>query len=108
RAAAPAAATPPSASIDNDAAQARRIEADVRFLADDLLEGRETATRGFDLAALYVAERLRALGAESAGENGSYFQNVPLLRAQRLDGGGELRIERATGTVALKFRDEFL
>ncbi|SDY31491.1 M20/M25/M40 family metallo-hydrolase [Lysobacter enzymogenes] len=105
---APAAATPPAAGADNDAAQARRIEADVRFLADDLLEGRETATRGFDLAALYVAERLRALGAEPAGENGGYFQNVPLLRAQRLDGGGELRIERATGTVALKFRDEFL
>ncbi|WP_206413429.1 M20/M25/M40 family metallo-hydrolase [Lysobacter enzymogenes] len=106
RGAAPAA--PPAASADHDAAQARRIEADVRFLADDLLEGRETATRGFDLAALYVAERLRALGAEPAGENGGYFQDVPLLRAQRLDGGGELRIERATGTVALKFRDEFL
>ncbi len=101
-------AAPPAASTDHDAAQARRIEADVRFLADDLLEGRETATRGFDLAALYVAERLRALGAEPAGENGGYFQDVPLLRAQRLDGGGELRIERATGTVALKFRDEFL
>jgi len=104
---APAAETPPAAD-DDAAAQARRIEADVRFLADDLLEGRETATRGFDLAALYVAERLRALGAEPAGENGGYFQNVPLLRAQRLDGGGELRIERATGAVSLKFRDEFL
>ena len=42
-----------STSVDADAA--RRIEADLRFLADDLLEGREAGTRGFDLAALYVA-----------------------------------------------------
>ncbi|MFK3648488.1 M20/M25/M40 family metallo-hydrolase [Lysobacter enzymogenes] len=95
-------------SDDDDAAQARRIEADVRFLADDLLEGRETATRGFDVAALYVAQRLRAIGAEPGGDDGSYFQSVPLLRAQRIDGGGEFRVERAAGTVALKFRDEFL
>ena len=33
-------------------ADARRIEADVRFLADDLLEGREAGTRGYDLASL--------------------------------------------------------
>lgn len=32
------------------AASAGRIEADVRFLADDLLEGREAGTRGYDLA----------------------------------------------------------
>ena len=34
---------------------ATRIRADVEFLADDLLEGREAATRGYDLAARYVA-----------------------------------------------------
>lgn len=104
------AATPraAAASADGEDAQARRIEADVRMLADDLLEGRETGTRGYDLAALYVAERLRAIGVAPGGENGGYYQTVPLLRAQRLDGGGELRIERAGGAVALKFREEFL
>lgn len=105
-----AATAPAAASADDDGAdaQARRIESDLRFLADDLLEGRETGTRGYDLAALYVAERLRAIGLEPAGEDGGYFQRVPLLRAQREDGGGRLRIERATGAIELKFRDEFL
>ncbi|QWP77753.1 M20/M25/M40 family metallo-hydrolase [Lysobacter sp. K5869] len=106
--AAPTASAPSSPAADSEAAQARRIEADVRFLADDLLEGRETATRGYDLAALYAAQRLQAIGAEPAGDDGTYFQAVPLLRAQRIDGGGGFRIDRATGSVSLKFRDEFL
>ena len=70
-----------TASVDADAA--RRIEADLRFLADDLLEGREAGTRGFDLAALYVAERFRAIGLAPAGDDGTYFQQVPLLKATR-------------------------
>lgn len=41
---------------------AREIEAHVRFLADDLLEGRDSGHRGADIAALYLAARLRALG----------------------------------------------
>jgi hypothetical protein len=45
----------------------RRIEADVRFLADDLIEGREAGTRGFDLAALYVATQYRLIGLEPGG-----------------------------------------
>ncbi|MBT2750225.1 MULTISPECIES: M28 family peptidase [unclassified Lysobacter] len=105
----PETATPPAGGYDERAgADARRIESDLRFLADDLLEGRETGTRGFDLAALYVAARFRAIGLHPAGDGGSYFQQVPLLRAQRLDNGGSLSIERATGTVALRFRDDFL
>ena len=37
-----------------------RVKADVTFLADDLLEGRGTGTRGYDLAARFVAARFAA------------------------------------------------
>ena len=37
---------------------ATRVRADVEFLADDLLEGREAATRGYELAARYAAAAL--------------------------------------------------
>ena len=57
-----------------------RVEADVRFLADDLLEGREAGTRGYDLAALYVSEQFRALGLEPGGDDGTYLQSIPLLK----------------------------
>ena len=47
------ASTPVKETYDASAgSDARRIEADVRFLADDLLEGREAGTRGYDLASL--------------------------------------------------------
>jgi Zn-dependent M28 family amino/carboxypeptidase len=87
---------------------ARRIEAHVRFLADDLLEGRQAGTRGFDLASLYVATQFRALGLEAAGDNGSYFQNVPLVQGERIAEGARLEVERDGKHTALKFETDFL
>ncbi len=63
------------------------IEAHIAFLADDLLEGREAGTRGYDLGAKYVATSFQAMGLKPAGSDGTYFQNVP-LRGTRLDPGG--------------------
>lgn len=104
-------ATPPAPKEAYDAsagADARRIEADVRFLADDLLEGREAGTRGYDLAALYVAQRYRAIGLAPAGDDGSYYQRVPMLRGVRVDSGGELVIVRDGAQQSLAFREQFL
>lgn len=56
------------------------FRAHVTFLADDLLEGRDTGTRGYDIAANYVATRFQALGLQPVGPNGSYFQQVPFVR----------------------------
>lgn len=89
-------------------ADARRIEADVRFLADDLLEGREAGTRGYDLASLYVAQRMRATGLAPAGDEGSYFQRVPMLRGVIQAEGNELVINRDGRSRALVFREQFL
>ncbi|HMK73594.1 MAG TPA: M20/M25/M40 family metallo-hydrolase, partial [Myxococcaceae bacterium] len=58
------------------------ISAHIRFLADDLLEGRATGERGFDVAAAYVASRLQGLGVEPSGDGGGWFQTVT-LRAGR-------------------------
>jgi hypothetical protein len=55
----------------------RRLEATIRFLADDLLEGRGTPGRGLDLAALYLASELRAAGWEP-GDGDDYFQTYVL------------------------------
>ena len=55
------------------------MDAHVRFLASDLLEGRAPATRGGRLAAEYIAAQFQALGLEPAGANGTYFQPVALV-----------------------------
>ena len=58
-----------------------RMKADISFLADDLLEGRDTGTRGYDIAARYVASQFAAMGLRP-GNGGSWFQNVPFAKAR--------------------------
>ena len=58
------------------------LRADMRFLSDDLLEGRGTGTRGHEIAARFVASEFEKTGLEPAGENGTYFQSVPLRSIQ--------------------------
>jgi hypothetical protein len=103
--AAPCAADDPAGGM---AASAARIEADVRFLADDLLEGREAGTRGYDLAALYVAAQYRSIGLEPAGDDGTYLQRVPLLRGVREREGARFAIVRDGRTTEYAFETEFL
>ena len=55
----------------------QEIDAHIRFLSSDLLEGRAPATRGGRLTAEYIAAQLRQYGVEP-GVNGSYFQEVPI------------------------------
>ncbi len=81
------------------------IWAPLRFLSDDLLEGRGTGARGGDLAAVYLASQLMALGLEPAGDSGTYFHQVPIVTL----------VPQATMSVAggaaprgLRFRDDFV
>src|SRR5438445_12565991 len=55
------------------------LKAHDRFLASDLLEGRAPGTRGDDLAMQYIAAQFESYGLQPAGDNGTYFQRVPLL-----------------------------
>src|ERR1017187_6735124 len=66
---------------------AEHIREHTRFLASDLLEGRGTGTRGGEIAAEYMATQLALAGAKPAGENGTYFQKVPLVGIETQAGG---------------------
>lgn len=61
---------------------AQSIEAHMRFLADDLLEGRRPGERGYDIAARYVESQYRLMGLEPGGDSGTYFAAVPLVEAE--------------------------
>ena len=80
-----------AASAAADPAAAARVRGHIEFLADDLLEGRGTGTRGHEIAAAYVASQFRSLGLQPAGENGSWYQWVPLRRARLVEGKIEHR-----------------
>ena len=51
------------------------------MLSHDLMEGRAPSTRGGALAAEYLATELATLGIAPAGENGTYFQQVPIVES---------------------------
>jgi hypothetical protein len=63
-----------------DQIETTRLRADLSFIASDELEGRDTPSRGLDLAARYLAARLQALGLKPAGDDGSYFQRFGTTR----------------------------
>jgi len=58
-----------------DPISADALRAHVTFLSSDLLEGRDTPSRGLDIAAQYIATQLRLIGVEPASPDG-YFQNI--------------------------------
>lgn len=55
------------------------IAAHVRFLADDLLEGRAPGSRGSELAMKYIASEYERLGLEPAGDHGGYLQRFDMM-----------------------------
>ena len=63
---------------------ADRIRAHVKYLASDELEGRGTGQKGGERAAAYVAQEFSSYGLLPAGENGTYFQNVPMVGVKTL------------------------
>ncbi len=70
---------PGTAVAAMQAIRPENIEAHVRFLSHDLLEGRGTGQRGGDIAAEYIAAQFALYGLKPAGDHGTYMQKVPLV-----------------------------
>jgi len=84
------------------------IRAHMAFLADDLLEGRATGTRGDDIAALYVATQMELLGLKPAGVNGTWLQPLSFIEAKRVIPQATAVITRNGESVALEPATDFL
>ena len=52
---------------------------DIKFLADDLLEGRGPGTRGDDLAQRYIISQFGQIGLRPGAADDSWIQKVPLV-----------------------------
>src|ERR1700733_8149175 len=71
-----------AARSQDGAISSQRIREHTRYLASDQMEGRGTGDRGGTLATEYIANQLALAGAKPAGENGTFFQKVPLVGVQ--------------------------
>jgi Zn-dependent M28 family amino/carboxypeptidase len=87
---------------------AHRIAEHVRFLSNDLLEGRGTGTRGGDIAANYIASQFALYGLKPAGDNGSYLQKVEFVGVKTLP-STSAALQPAHGTTMdLKLAEDYV
>ncbi len=70
----------PSGPAENEIAEAA-LRTHLQALAADDMEGRAPSTPGGQRAAEYIANQLKGMGVEPAGDSGSYFQQVPIVES---------------------------
>src|SRR5277367_3809862 len=67
---------PPAVKAAEGSIDGEKIRAHVKFLSDDLLEGRGPGLRGAEIAAQYIATQFELYGLKPGGDNGSYLQQI--------------------------------
>jgi hypothetical protein len=85
-----------------------RFRAHVAFLADDLLEGRDTGSRGYEIAARYVAAEFDSYGLTPGGTGGSWFQQVPFQKTTHSVDKDSFTITGPGGEKRFKHADNVL
>ncbi|RUO61916.1 M28 family metallopeptidase [Pseudidiomarina insulisalsae] len=99
--------TPP-AQAATVSADAQALQSHLEFLASDALEGRDTGSRGHEIAAQYIAARFKALGLEPAGDDGTYYQRITFRRSTLTEGSAAMSVDTGSEVVELEYGDEFL
>ncbi len=102
------ASLPPAAEQAMAAVNPENIRWHVKFLADDLLEGRGTGQRGGDIAAEYIATQFALYGLKPAGDNGTYLQKVPMLGIMTLPDSTYSLIPAKGEPMALRSREDIV
>jgi Zn-dependent M28 family amino/carboxypeptidase len=110
KAAASAATVPAPVKRSLDLFEAKALAVHDKFLSSDLLEGRGPGTRGDELAMQYIAAQFEAAGLKPAGDNGTYFQKVPLLGIAMDASSSSISFTKAGAPTIgpLKHLDEFV
>jgi len=87
----------------------KRLAAHVNFLASDLLEGRGTGTRGYDIAAAYMAAQFAEAGLKPGGNGDSFLQKVPFRKADVVPEECSFVITPQNGSaVTFKYAEDFI
>jgi Zn-dependent M28 family amino/carboxypeptidase len=89
-------------------ADPEKIRAHVKYLASDALEGRGTGQRGGDLAADYIAKQFASYGLRPGGDNGTYFQEIPMTEVKTLSETSFNVVNTSLETMRLKNLEDFV
>jgi Peptidase family M28 len=66
-------------------------------LSNDKMEGRDTGTEAYERAAKYVAAQFQSAGLKPAGDNGTFFQRVPMHQIDLVEDKSSVEIISAAG-----------
>ncbi|HJZ69327.1 MAG TPA: M28 family peptidase [Blastocatellia bacterium] len=83
-----------------DHVSADSLRGHLSFIASDALEGRNTPSRGLDIAAEYIAAQFRRSGLEPVGDD-SYFQTANFLFSETPMDAFELKFQVGSETVSV-------
>jgi Zn-dependent M28 family amino/carboxypeptidase len=99
---------PPAVKKAEASIDAEKIRAQVRFLSDDLLEGRYPGLRGGDLAAKYIATQFALDGLKPGGDNGTYLQWINFVGMKVIPEKTNFALIPEKGSaIDLKFADDY-
>ena len=85
-----------------------KIRAHVKYLASDELEGRGMNQKGGDAAAQYIADQFKSFGLKPAGDNGTFFQQVPMVGVQTLPDTSFSLVPNSGSPLPLKLLDDYV
>jgi Zn-dependent M28 family amino/carboxypeptidase len=85
-----------------------KIRAHVKLLSSDAMEGRGMNQKGGDVAAEYIAAQFKSYGLKPAGENGTYFQSVPMVGVKTLPATTFTLAPTSGAPVDLKLLDDYV
>lgn len=92
---------------------AENIKAHIAFLADDTLQGRDTGSNGYQIAANYVKSYFKQLGltpqgTSSVNDTPSFEQQVRFRKSYLVEGSAQAIIHGLKGDIELEYITEFL
>jgi hypothetical protein len=90
------------------AADPQRIKSHLKFLSDDLLEGRDTGSRGHEIAALYIAGEFAKYGLTPAGDEGGYLQDINFRQSFLEQNSPKLSLSNAAGVQELSYPKHYI
>jgi Zn-dependent M28 family amino/carboxypeptidase len=95
-------------SISATEANVANIKAHLKFLSHDLLEGRDTGSKGLEIASLYIASQFEQYGLQPAGDDGSYLQRITFRQSYLDQDSPKLTLMKPDGDVNLQYPKEFI
>ncbi len=98
----------PAVRAAMDQVRADGIREHVRFLSQDTLEGRDTASAGERTASEYLSKQMTEFGVRPGAAGGSFLQTIPFERVRQDAAASSLTLSDQACDVSLNYGADFL